>query len=67
MQGHIQSLFEQYLQISRGRLYDLCAKGNYQTGSNIDLAIDGDTLTLADLFESESLIGDLLLPWNVDL
>lgn len=63
----LKSVFKQYPQVSRVRLYGSRAKGNFQPGSDIDLCIDGDTLTLADLFEIENRIDDLLLPWKVDL
>lgn len=63
----LKSVFKQYPQVSLVRLYGSRAKGNFQPGSDIDLCIDGDTLTLADLFEIENRIDDLLLPWKVDL
>ena len=48
-------------------LYGSRAKGSARPGSDIDLCIDGDSLTLGDLDELESKIDDLLLPWRVDL
>ncbi len=63
----LSSVFSQYPQVSRVMLYGSRAKGNYQPGSDIDLCIEADMMTLADLFEIESRVDDLLLPWKVDL
>ena len=43
------------------------AKGNWRRGSDIDLCLDGDALSLKDLDELDSAIDSLLLPWKVDI
>jgi len=48
-------------------LYGSRAKGNWRRGSDIDLCLDGDALSLKDLDELDSAIDNLLLPWKVDL
>jgi predicted nucleotidyltransferase len=63
----LSSVFRQFPQVSRVMLYGSRAKGNYQPGSDIDLCIEADMMTLSDLFEIESRVDDLLLPWKVDL
>jgi predicted nucleotidyltransferase len=48
-------------------LYGSRAKGNARHGSDIDLCLDGDALSLKDLDELDARIDDLLLPWKVDI
>jgi len=48
-------------------LYGSRAKGNWRDGSDIDLCLDGEALSLADLAEMDASIDDLLLPWKVDI
>ena len=60
-------LFKQYPNIKAVILYGSRAKGNYRPGSDIDLAIQGESLDLSTLLIIENQIDDLLLPWSVDL
>jgi len=53
--------------IKKITLYGSRAKGNSRHGSDIDLCLDADALTLKDLNELEGSIDDLLLPWKVDI
>ena len=62
----ICSVFSQYPAINKVMLYGSRAKGNYRTGSDIDLSIDGD-INLSDLLKIENQLDDLLLPWSIDL
>lgn len=48
-------------------LYGSRAKGNSRDGSDIDLCLDGETLSQKDLAELDASIDDLLLPWKVDI
>jgi uncharacterized protein len=48
-------------------LYGSRAKGSARPGSDIDLCLDGDALSLRELDELEAEIDDLLLPWKVDI
>lgn len=63
----LREVFRAWPQIDRVILYGSRAKGSYRTGSDIDLCILGETLSLPDLLAIESRIDDLLLPWKVDL
>lgn len=53
--------------VKRVTLYGSRAKGNWRSGSDIDLCIDGDGLSLRELDEIDARIDDLLLPWKVDI
>ncbi len=63
----IVSLFHQYPEINRVVLYGSRAMGNYKPGSDIDLCIESDALSLTQLLQIETQIDDLLLPWKIDL
>ena len=53
--------------IKRITLYGSRAMGKSRDGSDIDLCLDGDSLSLNDLAGLEADIDDLLLPWKVDM
>lgn len=61
------AIFQQYPQIERVLVYGSRAKGSQRPESDIDLAIVGNTLGLAELLAIETRIDDLLMPWMVDL
>ena len=63
----LHAIFHHYKQINQVILYGSRAMGNYNPGSDIDLCIDSDTLSLSDLLKIENQIDDLLLPWRVDI
>lgn len=63
----INSVFAKYQQIQRVLLYGSRAKGNFKNGSDIDLAIEAQKLSLSDLLKIENLLDDLLLPYTFDL
>jgi len=48
-------------------LYGSRAKGNYRNGSDIDLVIESEEMTLGQLFRIENELDDLLLPYRIDL
>ena len=57
-----------YPQVDKAVLYGSRAKGNYQNGSDIDLALCGRTdLNLHTLYRIMDEIDDLLLPYTIDL
>ncbi|WP_150299113.1 nucleotidyltransferase domain-containing protein [Pseudomonas profundi] len=64
---HLCEVFRRWPKIDAVLLYGSRAKGNYRSGSDIDLAIKGEGLTFSDLLAIENEIDDLLLPWSVDL
>ncbi len=63
----INSVFGRYPQIDKAILYGSRAKGNYRNGSDIDLTLQGEGLTLNELFKMETELDDLLLPYMIDL
>lgn len=63
----IRDVFAGFPQILKAVLYGSRAKGNYKTGSDIDLALFGTELNLEILQKIEHRIDDLLLPYSVDL
>ncbi|RED98944.1 nucleotidyltransferase family protein [Marinoscillum furvescens] len=48
-------------------IYGSRAKGNFRLESDIDLCIQGSDLTQGDIFQLESKLDDLLLPYKIDL
>jgi predicted nucleotidyltransferase len=54
-------------QVAQGVLYGSRAKGNFKPGSDIDLTLCGEGLTLSLLGDIEAALDDLLLPYEIDL
>ena len=54
-------------ELEKAVLYGSRAKGNYRTGSDIDLSLFGDTLSHAHLGQIEAQLDDLMLPYSFDL
>ncbi len=48
-------------------LFGSRAKGNYQKGSDIDIAVSADGLSIGELLHLKSELDDLMLPYNIDL
>lgn len=63
----INGVFAQYPQIDQAILYGSRATGTYRPGSDIDLTLEGKTLTLTLLNKIDNEIDDLLLPYKFDL
>lgn len=63
----IQNVFAEFPQVLKAVLYGSRAKGNYKTGSDIDLTLFGTELNLQVQQKIEHRIDDLLLPYSVDL
>jgi predicted nucleotidyltransferase len=63
----IRKVFAAYPEINQVILYGSRAKGNYRRGSDIDLTIKSDQLTLLQLMRIEQELDDLLLPYKIDL
>jgi uncharacterized protein len=64
----ICAVLNRYPQVKKAILYGSRARGNYKTGSDIDLTlVGGDDLTLQILYRIMDEIDDLLLPYTVDL
>ena len=63
----ICGILAQHPAIERAMLYGSRAKGTFKFGSDIDLSLQGATLTLKELGDIASELDDLLLPYTVDL
>ncbi len=63
----LNSVFAQHRTIDSVLIYGSRAKGNYRTGSDIDLTIIGDEISFTELMQIEDQIDDLMLPYTVDL
>jgi len=64
----ICGVFANYPQVEKAILYGSRAKGNYKTGSDIDLTLYGGAdLTLGILYKIMEEVDDLLLPYTMDL
>ena len=63
----INRVFSDHPQIDQVILYGSRAKGNYRNGSDIDLTIKGEDVTLSQLLKIETELDDLLLPYKTDL
>jgi len=64
----ICAIFARYAQVERAVLYGSRAKGNYKTGSDIDLTLDGDaSLNMGVLYKIIDDIDELYLPYSFDL
>lgn len=63
----ILSIFGAHPAIEEVILYGSRAKGNYRNGSDIDLCLKGEGLTLNELLTIENEIDDLLLPYKFDV
>ena len=63
----INAIFAQYPNIEEVVLYGSRAKGNYKTGSDIDMTIVENDLTMTDFLKISNDIDDILLPYKIDL
>ncbi len=64
----ICSVFARHPQVEKAILYGSRAKGNYRSGSDIDLTLCGGAeLTLPVLAGIMNELDDLLLPYTIDL
>lgn len=60
----IRTVFALHPEVEKVVLYGSRAKGNYKTGSDIDLTMYGDALNQSILLK---ILDELLLPWMIDL
>ena len=63
----ITTTLAHYPEIEKAVLYGSRAKGNYRTGSDIDLTLFGDQLNPTLLMRLDNDLDDLLLPYKFDL
>ena len=65
--NQITSIFKKFTNIQKALIYGSRAKGNFRNGSDIDIVLVGENLTINDLIKISSLLDDLLLPYTIDL
>lgn len=63
----INSVFAKYPQVEEAVLYGSRAKGNFKTGSDLDLVLKGDQLNPNVVNKIHLEIDDLLLPYSFDI
>lgn len=63
----IGSVFALFPEVEKAVLFGSRAKGNYKTGSDIDLTLYGEQLTSRLCATIASELDDLLLPYTIDL
>lgn len=65
--AHIREVFARFPGVDKAVLYGSRAMGTYRNGSDIDLTLYGEKLTLPQLTAIASELDDLLLPYTIDL
>lgn len=63
----IRGVLARFPAIDKALLYGSRAKGNYRSGSDIDLTLHGSTLTPRILADIADALDELLLPYSIDL
>jgi uncharacterized protein len=63
----IRGVFTRHPLVRQVIIYGSRAKGNYRNGSDIDLTIMGEAVTLTELMKIATELDDLLLPYKIDL
>ncbi len=63
----IHNVLKQFPEVEEAVIYGSRAKGNYREGSDIDLTLKGNNLTLDTLNAISWRLDDLLLPQKIDL
>lgn len=63
----IQEVFLKHPKIQKIILYGSRAKGNFKSGSDIDITLIAPKMSLSELLQIEHEIDDLMLPYKMDL
>lgn len=63
----MNAVFTGFPEVAQVILYGSRAKGNFKRGSDIDLCLVGDVLSLPTLLKIDTELDDLLLPYKIDL
>ena len=63
----IKGIISGFPQIEKVIIYGSRAKGTYKDGSDIDLTLVGDDLTLKTVYALEDKLDDLYLPYTFDI
>ena len=65
--GEIRTIFSNYQQVDKAIVYGSRAMGNFKVGSDIDIALMGDSLDLSVLQHIAGQFEDSSIPYKVDL
>lgn len=65
--AQIRSIFAQFKRIRRVQVFGSRALGHYREGSDIDLAISGESLSMDELLALRVRMDELDLPYRFDL
>jgi predicted nucleotidyltransferase len=65
--SEINQIFAKHTNVEQAILYGSRAKGNFRNGSDIDLTLVGNQISLTELMQIENELDDLLLPYSIDL
>lgn len=63
----LQSVPSSHARVSRADIHGSRATGRFRPGSDIDISLRGDVLTVADLMLIDREMDDLDLPYKLDL
>ena len=63
----LNCVFSAIKPIDKVMLYGSRAMGSYKNGSDIDISLEADNLTLKTVYELEELIFELYLPYMFDI
>ncbi|VAX37108.1 Nucleotidyltransferase domain protein, Caur_2868 group [hydrothermal vent metagenome] len=63
----IKGVFLKFNAIEKVILYGSRAKGNYKTGSDIDITLLGDNLNLKIIYALDDELDELYLPYTFDI
>lgn len=64
---HINKVFERYPKVQKVIIYGSRAKGNYKNGSDIDLTLVGEDITIQDVNRIYIDLDELYLPYMFDI
>ncbi|MDH4466693.1 MAG: nucleotidyltransferase domain-containing protein [Bacteriovoracaceae bacterium] len=65
--NELNRIFSKQVKIEKVVIYGSRAKGNFKKGSDIDLTVHGNELSIDDLLKLENDLEDLDLPYKIDL
>jgi len=63
----MNAVFRGFPEVAQVILYGSRAKGNFKRGSDMDLCLIGDALSVPTLLKIDTELDDLLLPYKIDL
>lgn len=67
VEDKIRSVFSEFEEIEKAVLFGSRAKGNYKTGSDIDITFFGNNLKLTTIYRVLDKLDELYLPYTFDL